>query len=160
MGQEEERLFIPLAFPPASLRLKRIQGIIHVWCVFRRKFLVLTPEEWVRQHLVHHLVHELGYPAGYLSLEKGTTYQQMQKRTDVLVFDCHRKPLMLIECKAASVPLSNEVLHQAAQYNHTVDAPFVMITNGITTQIIQISKEKNSLRALDNIPDWKSLSLN
>jgi hypothetical protein len=160
MGLEEERLFIPLAFPPASLRLKRIQGTIHVWCDFRRKFLVLTPEEWVRQHIVHHLVHELGYPAGYLSLEKGTTYQQMLKRTDVLVFDSYRKPLMLIECKAASVALSSEVLHQAAQYNNTIAAPFVIITNGITTQVIQISKERNTMKALNNIPDWKSISLN
>jgi len=159
MGSEEERLFIPLAFPPASLRLKRIQGSIHVWCLFRSKFLVLTPEEWVRQHLVHYLVHELGYPAGYLSLEKGTTYQQMLKRTDVLVYDAHRKPLMLIECKAASVQLCNEVLHQVAQYNNTIDAPYVMITNGITSQVIQISKENNALKVLNNIPDWESLTL-
>jgi hypothetical protein len=158
MVSEEERLFIPLVYPPASLRLKRIRAKIHVWCVVRRKFLMLTPEEWVRQHIVHYLVYELGYPLGLISLEKGTTYQSMSKRTDILIFDLHGAALLLIECKAPGVQLNSETMHQAAQYNHTLMASYVMISNGLAFQLVFISSDSNTMIVLDNIPNWKTIT--
>ncbi|WP_350356603.1 type I restriction enzyme HsdR N-terminal domain-containing protein [Hymenobacter canadensis] len=102
-----------------------------IWDILRRKQVVLTPEEWVRQHVVHYLISHRGYPKGLLSLERGLHYNQRRKRTDLVALDATGQPLLLVECKAPSVPITAAVAQQAATYNQTVGAPLLLLTNGL-----------------------------
>ena len=96
----------------------------------RKKLLVLTPEEWVRQHFVHFLIGK-GVPKGLLALERGLSYNKLQKRSDILVYDHDGQPNMLVECKAPQITLDQSVLSQALTYNQTIKAKYIAITNGM-----------------------------
>ena len=96
----------------------------------RKKLLALTPEEWVRQHWINFLIDHQGYPKGLISLEKGLKYNQLQKRTDLVVFDREGHPYLLIECKAPEVELSQKVLQQALAYRSTLLTPYIILSNG------------------------------
>lgn len=120
-----------LDLPPFDYKLTQSGSNLLIWDVLRRKQVVLTPEEWVRQHVVHYLISHRGYPKGLLSLERGLRYNQRQKRTDLVALDASGQPLLLVECKAPSVPITAAVAQQAATYNQTVGAPLLLLTNGL-----------------------------
>ncbi|WBO85521.1 type I restriction enzyme HsdR N-terminal domain-containing protein [Hymenobacter yonginensis] len=120
-----------LDLPPFDYKLTQSGSTMLIWDMLRRKQVVLTPEEWVRQHVVHYLISHRGYPKGLLSLERGLRYNQRQKRTDLVALDATGQPLLLVECKAPSVPITAAVAQQAATYNQTVGAPLLLLTNGL-----------------------------
>jgi hypothetical protein len=122
--------FPPLRLPAFNHQVRKQGDILYIYDEIRRKFLQLTPEEWVRQHVVHCLL-GLGYPKGRLQVEGGLQYNQRQKRTDLLAWDAQGAPYLLVECKAPTVRLSAEVWAQAAVYNAVRQAPYVAITNGL-----------------------------
>lgn len=100
--------------------------------VFRKKWLILTPEEWVRQHVMNYLVNVKGYPAGNIGMEREIELNGTKKRFDILVFDSNKLPLILIECKAPYVDLTKDTLEQALRYNLVLKAKYIMISNGIS----------------------------
>jgi len=121
----------------------------------RKKHLVLTPEEWVRQHFVNYLVSELHYPKALIKLEGGLSYNQLQKRSDIVVFDRDAKPWMVIECKAPDQILSNETLRQASTYNATLRAKYLVVTNGLAHFIFSTDWGNNAIQALDAMPVYE-----
>ena len=123
-----------------------------IWDGLRRKHVVLTPEEWVRQHVVHYLVGHLKYPRGLLVLERGLRYNQRQKRTDVLAMGPAGQPLLLVECKAPGVAIDAAVARQATTYNQTVGAPLLLLTNGLVHYCWRVNFENRTNERLDEIP--------
>ncbi len=123
-----------------------------IWDGLRRRHVVLTPEEWVRQHVVHYLVAYLGYPRGLLALERGLRYNQRQKRTDLLALGPTGQPLLLVECKAPHVAIDAAVARQATTYNQTVGAPLLLLTNGLVHYCWRVDFAARTNERLDEIP--------
>lgn len=122
-----EKLSLP-AFPHT---LQQRQGKAYILDRTRGKYVRLTPEEWVRQHLLYYLIHQLGYPKGLLRLELPLRYARLAKRVDIACFAVGQSnPLMLVECKAASQPLRQPALDQLALYNAVAKAPYLLLSNG------------------------------
>ncbi|MEQ8684234.1 MAG: type I restriction enzyme HsdR N-terminal domain-containing protein [Imperialibacter sp.] len=126
-----------------------------IYDLLRRKYLVWTPEEAVRQQMVNYLMAELHYPKGLMSIEAGLHYNKRQKRTDLVVYNNTGKPHILVECKAPDVKLSRETIFQVATYNKELDANILVITNGKEMICLQVEREKNNLKPLDDIPPYK-----
>lgn len=139
-----------LNFPPVQLNLKIIEGKYHIFDVIRKKFIVLTPEEWVRQHVIHYLLDYHQYSKGLIKIESGLKYNQLQKRTDILIFDRKATPFFLIECKAYDVKLNNKVIEQAAVYNKSLSAPYLMVSNGLDHYCCKLIEGRYTLE--DDIP--------
>jgi predicted type IV restriction endonuclease len=144
-----EKVFPPLAFPPYEHRLREAEGKLWIFDNIRKKFLVLTPEEWVRQHIVNYLIHNLGYPKSLIKIEGGLSYNQLAKRSDIVVFDRDAKPWLLIECKAPSVKLSESVIQQVILYNATIGAKHIAVSNGLARVI---GKLDDGVTILDEFP--------
>ena len=125
-----------------------------IWDGLRRKHVVLTPEEWVRQHVVHYLTDHLGYPRGLLALERGLRYNQRRKRTDLLALNQQGQPLLLVECKAPTVAITAETARQATTYNQTIGAPLLLLTNGLVHYCWRVDFETRTNQRLSEIPPF------
>ena len=142
---------VPLNFPKANLKLTK-EGETHfVWCIIRKKKLVLTPEEWVRQHVVHYLIEELNVPIGRITSEYAITVNDLTRRCDVVVFDEFGKPKMIIECKAPEVAITENVFYQIAQYNNKLQVDYLMMTNGIQHVYGQVDYESGNIDYLESL---------
>ena len=119
-----------LNLPPIKARMRRIEGVPHIWDDLRGVWLVLTPEEWVRRHVIGWLVSVKRIPELSISQEYPVTINGMAQRADIVVMDERANPYILVECKAADVDIDEKVLDQARRYNAVVGARFVIITNG------------------------------
>lgn len=108
----------------------------------RKKYLILTPEEWVRQHWINFLINHLKFPKGLLVSEKGLKYNNLQKRTDIVAWDTDSSPYLLVECKAPKVKLTQSTVEQACVYHMELKSPYLVITNGI--QHICLSFDPNA----------------
>jgi len=113
-----------------------------IFCEWRRRWVRLTPEEWVRQQLLHRLVEQMDYPSSLIGVETSITVGEAKKRCDAIVYDSQMTPLMLIECKAETVPLTQKTLDQAVTYNRRLNVPFLMLHNG--NQTITVSIDGNN----------------
>jgi hypothetical protein len=120
-----------LKLPPIQTQIKSKGGETFIFDRIRKKLIVLTPEEWVRQHFIHLLIEHLNYPAGLFQVERGHSYFGSTKRSDILVLDTSGNSLLLVECKSTDVPINESALHQLATYNKTVQARYVCLTNGL-----------------------------
>ncbi|UOQ70265.1 type I restriction enzyme HsdR N-terminal domain-containing protein [Hymenobacter cellulosilyticus] len=143
-----------LNLPPFEYKVTQSGENLLIWDMLRRKQVVLTPEEWVRQHVVHYLIDHLGYPKSLLSLERGHAYNKRQKRTDLCAFDASGKPLLLVECKASSVPLTSAVAMQIGTYNQTIGAPLLLVTNGVQHFCWRVHSLNRTNQALSFIPTY------
>jgi predicted type IV restriction endonuclease len=124
-----------------------------ILCLIRKKWVVLTPEEWVRQHFIHLLTNHLGYPRGLFKLENSLTYFRNQKRSDIVVLDREGAVFLLVECKAPTVKLNQGVVQQAAVYNKVLDARYLAITNGFTHFVWQkTEKDFQPIRDFPHFP--------
>ncbi len=142
----------PLNLPKANLILKSKEGILFVKDLIRAKYLVLTPEEWVRQHLISFFINQLGYPKTLFSIERGLNFYTRKKRTDLLVLDRKGKPWLLVECKASEVAITEKTLQQVLAYNSYWRCPYVMMSNGLEHQIFESNEESNFLKKLSDFP--------
>ena len=120
-----------LNLPEINPKIKTEATQEFIFDAIRKKYLVLTPEEWVRQHFIELLTKHLNYPSGLLQLERQHEYFKSKKRSDILVLDQRGKPFLLIECKSSDVKINQGTLNQIATYNKTIDAPFIGVTNGM-----------------------------
>lgn len=124
----------PIDLPSSSLiKLRHQNDTTYVLDFIRKKYLVLTPEEWVRQHVIHLLIDQYNYPKGLFRTEQGHTMNNLQKRTDILVYNTHGGIDLLVECKAHHIKVDHKTITQAMHYNLKLHAPRVLITNGIDT---------------------------
>jgi len=113
-----------------NLRMEEQEGQTCVWDMIRKKWLVMLPEEEVRQRMIHHLVNVQQVSPALIGVEKEIRYNELRKRFDAVVFDRQARPFILCECKAPQVPLSQQTLRQIARYNKTLKAPHLLLTNG------------------------------
>lgn len=135
-----------------NLKTKIIDGSTYVFDLTRKKYLLLTPEERVRQLFIHYLINQLGYSKNHIRTEIGVKYHSLQKRSDILVFDRENQPYLLVECKAESVAVNQETVEQASRYNQVFKAPYLCVTNGIKTYCFQIDFENNRFLQLNEVP--------
>src|SRR5690349_14800264 len=120
-----------LNLPDFDYKLKKAEGKVWIFDVIRKKFIVLTPEEWVRQHFVNYLISDLKYPKALIKVEGGLKFNQLSKRSDIVVFNRDGNPWMIVECKSPTIALTQESLMQASVYNSTLRANYITVTNGI-----------------------------
>jgi hypothetical protein len=141
---------IKIEYPPYQPKIKEAPGREFIFDSIRKKWVVLTPEEWVRQNFLEYLLRVKNYPASLIAVEKEIMLGDVKKRYDIVVFDTQTKPFMLIECKEMDVPLSREVLSQALRYNITMQVPFIVITNG--THCMAFNCEGGKISELAELP--------
>lgn len=120
-----------LNLPDCPLKIKNEEGNQFVFDIVRKKYVALTPEEWVRQHFIHLMVNHLGYPKSLISLEFPLIYFKSGKRSDILLSDRRGKPFLLVECKSARIKLGPQTLTQISTYNKIIKAPYIAVTNGL-----------------------------
>jgi hypothetical protein len=123
--------FTRLCYNTYDFRFKKETGKVLIFDELRKKWLVCTPEEWVRQNLIKFLIAEFDFPANFIALEKSLSVAGRNYRFDALVYDKDVMPLMIIECKAPSVKLEQAVFDQIWNYNYEIGAPYFLITNGL-----------------------------
>ncbi|MFA0963052.1 type I restriction enzyme HsdR N-terminal domain-containing protein [Roseivirga sp. BDSF3-8] len=145
---------VKLNLPPYACRVERQAGKLVIFDPIRKKYLVLTPEEWVRQHFIAYLTNYLNYPQGLIRAEAGIKYNQMQRRSDIVVYDRSVSPLMLVECKAPEVKVSRKTFEQAAAYNKVLGAPYLIVTNGLSHFCCEIDHDKGTYDFIDAIPEY------
>ena len=145
-----------LNLPTFDYKIKHSGANIMIFDALRRKYVLLTPEEWVRQHFVHFLIGTHRYPKSLISIERGTTYNKLQKRTDMCVYDQSGKPYLLVECKAAHVPITQEVVKQVSVYNQVLQARYVVITNGMDHYWWKVVFETRQFTPLQGIPTFRT----
>lgn len=143
----------PLNFPKAKLNLTKKGDRIFVWCIIRKKTLVLTPEEWVRQHLIHYLINEKKIPHGLIAAEMSLVVNELQRRCDLVIFSKDGMPQMIIECKAPEVNLDQKVFDQIAQYNFKLGVDLLMVTNGLDHIICSLDRQQSAIHFLEEFPE-------
>jgi hypothetical protein len=146
-----------LNLPQFDIKIQESNGKTEIFDALRKKYIILTPEEWVRQHFVNLLVTHYQYPKSLISLESGLKYNELQKRSDIVVYDREGKAFLLVECKSADVPLSEATFKQLSTYNFTIKSPYIAITNGLNNFCCRIDHEKGSYEYLKDLPAYKEL---
>jgi len=142
-----------LDFPRPTLVARKGEKHDEVLCLVRKKWVALEPEEWVRQHLIYHLSENLGYPMGLMAVEHTLMLNDVAKRADLVCFNKDRNPVLLAECKAPSIALSQKTLDQAARYNLVLKVPTLLLTNGLKHYAIATDPTK-TIAVLDSIPEF------
>ena len=123
---------IPITYPPPEFSMKQSEGKDWLFDPIRKKWVIITPEEWVRQNFIQYLVKTLQYPAACIAVEKGFQLGELQKRVDILVYHQHT-PWMLIECKEPNIPLNDKTLQQILAYQVAIPCSYIVVTNGNNT---------------------------
>ncbi|WP_111309548.1 type I restriction enzyme HsdR N-terminal domain-containing protein [Confluentibacter sediminis] len=141
-----------LNFPKFSFRFKNSENKISIFDVIRKKFVVLQPEEWVRQHCVHYLIHEKKYPIALINVEKELKINNLKKRYDIVVFNSDGSIFIIVECKAHTIPIAQSTFDQIAQYNLALNASYLMVTNGLNHYYCQMDFENERYNFLKEIP--------
>ncbi|NLN32387.1 MAG: type I restriction enzyme HsdR N-terminal domain-containing protein [Flavobacteriaceae bacterium] len=135
-----------------QFRFKQDENSVYIFCNTRKKWLILTPEEWVRQNLVHFLIQEKKYSQSAINTEIIVKVNGMKKRADVIVYK-KEKPFLIVECKSPSVPISQETFDQIARYNLEIGADYLMVTNGMNHYYCQMDMENQRYVFLPELPD-------
>ncbi|MCI0750915.1 MAG: type I restriction enzyme HsdR N-terminal domain-containing protein [Flammeovirgaceae bacterium] len=143
---------VKLNFPEFEYKWKRENDKLFIFDVIRKKYVMLTPEEWVRQHVVNYLINSLKYPKSLFKVEGGLRYNQLQKRSDITIFDRSGAAWMIIECKSPELKLNQQVLEQVSVYNSTMNAKYIAITNGLSHYCFEIKREEQLTTLLPDFP--------
>jgi hypothetical protein len=144
---------IKIEFPKEAIKLQQQKGVNEIFDVIRKKWLVLTPEEWVRQNIIQFLLIKMKYPASLIAVEKEIKLGELKKRCDIVAYNRLSKPWMIIECKEMNVVLSEKTLEQILRYHITLPAKYLVITNGI--YCYGYKKEKDQFFEIDLFPDYE-----
>lgn len=145
-----------LNFPEYAFRFKSSENRAAIFDEIRKKFILLTPEEWVRQHVVKFLLEQKNYPKSHINVEKIIKLNGLTKRYDVVVFQPDGKILLLVECKAPEVAITQNTFDQIARYNLKMDAQYMMVTNGLNHYFCQMDYEQEQYRFLPDIPAYSN----
>ena len=145
---------VQLNFPNYPFRIQQDENQTYIFDEIRKKFLVLTPEEWVRQHLVQYLIKEKGYPRSLIKLEGGLKLNALQKRTDIVVFNNSGQKVLMVECKAPSIKLTQLVFDQIARYNIIHQVPLLMVSNGLQHLACIINIQEKTYQFVEDLPHF------
>ena len=145
-------LLVALDLPKAPLKLSSKAGRIYVQCLLRRKPILLTQEEWVRQHLISFLHYQQGFPLEKMAIEKEIQYDGFKRRWDLVIYDEKFQAQVLLECKAPQIKLSHEVFIQIATYQSKIQAPYLILSNGLVHLIYEVDFSKKTLKKCLSFP--------
>ena len=146
-----------LNLPPYKISVRWKNGHGQIFDILRRKFVALTPEEWVRQHFVHYLTEHEGYPPALLSDEVRLSIGGKTVRADSVLYDTHLHPRMILEYKAPTVTLTQKVFDQISVYNLLLHVDYLIVSNGLKTYACKMDYENEKYFFLSDIPDYVSL---
>ncbi len=139
----------------ANIALKKDGQQTYIRCLVRKKWLVFTPEEYVRQHVLHWLVQEKQVPLSYIAVERQITVNKLKKRFDILVFNKAHEPILIVECKAPDIVLNTDVVLQITNYNNAFAANLLMVTNGLQHYFFAFSnKQYFTIKNLADFGQW------
>lgn len=152
------KMFTPLNYPKTELKLTKKGADIFVWCEFRKRRLLVTPEEWVRQHVLHFLVKEKSFPLSLIASEYAIEVNGLDRRCDAVAFDRTAKPVLIVECKAPQIKLTESIFHQIAQYNFKLRVQWLIMTNGLQTIVAKVNQQTGEILYFQEIPDYAELA--
>lgn len=151
------RYMIKLNLPPFEIKLRGTQARPMIFDILRKKFIALTPEEWVRQHFIHFLVEHKGYPSALLANEIQLTVGDKVLRADSVLYSRELKPRMIIEYKAPHIPITQKVFDQISIYNMLLHVDYLVVSNGLQHYICKMDYEGKKYVFLEDIPSYKNL---
>jgi hypothetical protein len=143
-----------LNFPTYSFRLKNRENKRFIFDDIRKKFVVLQPEEWVRQHCINYLVVQKNYPKTLINVEKELKINGLSKRYDIVIYNSDGSIHLIVECKSPKININQETFDQIARYNLTLNATYLMVTNGINHYYCAMDYETERYNFLKDIPDY------
>ncbi len=148
----------PLIFPTYDFRIRPSGSREEIFDIVRKRFVTLTPEEWVRQHVIHFLSSEKSVPLSLMAVEKSLKINTLVKRADVVVHERSGRALMLVECKAPGVQVTQQVFDQAARYDMVFHVNFLLISNGLANYCCRFDYTKNTYAFLPEIPSYAEMA--
>lgn len=151
---------VQLNLPPYNIKVKNEDGRRKIFDILRRKYFVITPEEWVRQHFIHFLIDHKGYPVSLLANEVALSVGDKVIRADSVLYDKNLSPRMIIEYKAPHIKLTQKVFDQISAYNLLLHVDYLIVSNGIETYICKMDYAQQTYIFLETVPDYKSLDSN
>ena len=146
-----------LNLPSFDIRLQRDDEGVKIFDRLRKKFIILTPEEWVRQHFVNYLINHKGFPESLMANEIGITLNGTRRRCDTVVFDKHGSPMVIVEYKASSKVISQSTFDQIVRYNMVLHARYLIVSNGMNHYCCRIDYDNMSYDFLKEVPDYADL---
>lgn len=144
-----------LNFPTYSFRFKNSENKVAIFDEIRKKFIILTAEEWVRQHVVQYLLQDKNYPKSYINVEKLIKINDLSKRYDIIVYQPNGEIYLLIECKAPEVTITQQTFDQIARYNLVLNAKYLMVSNGLNHYFCQMDLIKEKYIFLQELPEFE-----
>ena len=146
-----------LNLPKFEFRYKKQNDKLYIFDAFRNKFVVLTPEEWVRQNILEFLVQEKGYPRLWIAVEKEININGLKRRYDALVYNKNEDVLLLIELKAPKIKINEKVFNQISAYNYSLNAPYLLVSNGISHYYAKVDLKQKTYEFLSEIPSFQAI---
>ncbi len=143
-----------LNFPEFSFRFKNSENKVSIFDCIRKKFVILQPEEWVRQHCVRYLMEVKSYPISLINVEKELTINDLKKRYDIVIFNPNGSIHIIVECKAPKINITQSTFDQIARYNTELNASYLMVTNGLNHYYCQMDFENERYQFLKDIPEY------
>ncbi|HSN50679.1 MAG TPA: type I restriction enzyme HsdR N-terminal domain-containing protein [Bacteroidales bacterium] len=146
-----------LNLPPADFRTRSNNGRDEIFDPVRKRFVALTPEEWVRQNFLQYLINVKNIPPSLIGVEVALIYNNLKKRGDIVVWNNTGKPKLIVECKATEVMLTQDVFHQVAMYNMALNVDYLIVTNGLVHYACSIDHERQEYHFLEEIPGYEQM---
>ena len=146
--------FPNLNLPLVEFKTKLVRGDMQVFDPVRKKYFLLTSEEWVRQHFISYLNKYKNYPLGLMRVEQMIKYNKLRTRADIVLYNNEGIPTMIIECKSPTVKISQDTFYQIARYNSKLRVKYLVLTNGLQHFCCEINYDNNDVLFLDNIPAY------
>ena len=155
---KNNRIMEELNLPTYNHRLRKENGKKEIFDLIRKKFVFLSPEEWVRQNFLMFLIKEKDYPESLITVEKSLMLNNLLKRTDIVAYSNSGLPKLIVECKAPSVKINQKVFDQIARYNMTLKVDYLVVTNGLSHFICKIDYQKQTYHFLKEVPSYKCVN--
>lgn len=146
-----------LNLPPYQARVKEVNGRKQIFDILRRKYVVLTPEEWVRQHFIHYLIEHKDYPITLLANEVPLQVGEKKVRADSVLYDNRLRPRMIFEYKASTISLTQKVFDQITVYNLLLHVDYLIVSNGLETYVCRMDYDKQTYRFVENVPNYHDI---
>lgn len=146
-----------LNLPSYDAKIRKNGSLMEIYDPLRRKYVALTPEEWVRQHFVNWLISDKEYPTSLMANEAGIKLNSLTRRCDTVVYDQHLDPLMIIEYKESNISITQDVFDQIVRYNTVLKVQYIVVSNGVKHYCCKMNYEKHSYDFLIDIPNYREL---